>query len=199
MKKIIAISSCFIMLLGITGCQDKEVAPSEVTKLFLDGYHEKDAEKIKQNSDWTDFNVKTLEVQEEDFIEGVDKALQKDVYQMTLDFKHKESDEKIDGDKASVKVEMTIYDFDPVIEQGMNEATKKVVELSKKSDISDAQAQAEIANIVFTNMKKAKMDKKESITVYLVKKHKAWVVSNDNKALKDVLSKNTKSLKNFGV
>lgn len=199
MKRIIAIFGCFMMLFSVVGCQDKEVAPMEVTKLFLDGYHTKDAKKIEQNSEWVDFNVKTLQIQENDYMEGVDKTLQKDVYQMLLDIQHKELNEKIDGDKATVNVELTIYNFDPVIKQGMKEATEKVMEMSKNSDVSDAQAQAEISKILFENMKKAKMDKKESVTVNLIKKDKAWVVSNDNKELKDALSKNTKSLKNFGV
>lgn len=196
-SKVMTILGCCALCLSIAGCQENSIPPKTVTTQFLDAYHELNDEKMKQTSEWSDFNVKTLEIQDKDYVKGVDKGLQKEVYTMMLDFKHKEFDEKIDGDKAHVKVDITVYDFQPVIEQGMKEATKRVEELSKEANVSDAQAQTEISKIIFENMKKAKMDKTKSITVNVVKKNQKWMVSNDNKILKDILSENTKSFMKY--
>lgn len=193
-NKAIAMLGTSILCFSLVGCQDNTRSPKTVTSQFLNAYHELNEKQIKQNSEWSDFNVKTLKIQDKDYIKGVDIKLQKDVYTMMLDFKHQETSEKIEGNKADVNVDMTIYNFQPTIDKGTKEATKKVEELSQEADISDAQSQIAISKIIFENMKKAKMDKKQSIVVHVVKKDHKWVVSNNNKALKDLLSENTKSL-----
>lgn len=198
MKKIAAILMCVCMALTLTACQEKEGdSPKEVTKAFLDAYRAKDADKIKTYSQWKDYSVKALEIQESDYMDGVDRTLQKQVYEMMQAFDHKEGKEIIEGERATVKVTMTIYDFEPMIEKGIKEATKKAEELSQQSEISDAQAQAQINTILFQNMKEAKKNKKKEIVINLVKEDGQWLVSNDNADIQNVLIQNMQSLQSY--
>lgn len=202
MKKKVFRICCVLLCSLLSGCQEKkkeEMTPSVVATQFLDAYQKKDERKILRYSEWKEFRAKSVEMQEQDYIVGVDKVLQTDIFNMTIAFKHKEFDVKINKDTAMVKVEMTIYDFVPVIQTGREEAIKKASERAKQPNSSDAVAQAEITTIVFKNMKKAKMEKKQIITLQLVQSNGSWLVSNNNKELKDFLFHNMNNLKNYGV
>lgn len=130
-------------------------------------------------------------------MEDVDQQLQKKVYDMMLDFSHKEEKETIDEDKASVEVTLTMYDFSAVMDKGMKEAAKKADELSKKSDVDDKEIQKQILTVLFDNMAKASKDKTIHVTVDLVKEHGDWKVSDNNTALTDALLQNTQSIQNI--
>lgn len=186
---------CLLSLLGACGSKHSDT-PKMVTKHFLDAYNNKDESKIKEYSQWKTYSIQALQIQESDYVPGVDKKLQKQVYNMMQSFHHKEGKETISGDHATVKVAMTIYDFAPMIDKGMKEATAKAAELSKKADISDASAQAEINTILFKNMKNAKRTKKKTITINLVKENGKWLVSSDNSDIQNLLIQNMQSLQN---
>lgn len=196
-KTITLICTVLCVLFMMTACGNtKEDTPSIVTSAFLDAYSKKGEEKIKEYSQWKDYSVKALEIQDSDYIEGVDRKLQKQVYEMMQSFDHSEGKETIQDDSATVQVTMTVYDFEPVIKKGMKEATAKAEELSSQSDISDAQAQAQINTIIFQNMKEAKKTKKKEIVINLVKKDGTWLISNDNADIQNVLIANMQSLHN---
>lgn len=198
MRKFITIAVCFL-LLTLTGCsKEEEASPKDVTTSFLNAYKKRDEAAIRSLSEWKDYDIKALQIQDSDYIEGVDKALQKEVYEMMMDFDHKEVSENIQDDTATVVVEMTIYDFTSAWEKAMEEATKKIEELSKRSDVSDAEAQNEITKILFTNMKEAKKEKKQKITINLKKDGNNWIVSKDNADIQSLLIENTQTLQSAG-
>lgn len=198
MRKFITIAVCFL-LLTLTGCsKEEEASPKDVTTSFLNAYKKRDEAAIRSLSEWKDYDIKALQIQDSDYIEGVDKALQKEVYEMMMDFDHKEVSESIQDDTATVVVEMTIYDFTSAWEKAMKEATKKIEELSKRSDVSDAEAQNEITKILFTNMKEAKKEKKQKITINLKKDGNNWIVSKDNADIQSLLIENTQTLQSAG-
>lgn len=67
-------------------------------------------------------------------------------------FEHKEGNESIQDDQASVQVEIKQYDFSNSLKTGMEKAEKKVQELSKKESVCDTEAA--IATILFESRKK---------------------------------------------
>ena len=192
-KKLLAIAGLVLMPVTLQGCTSNSITPTETVKEFLDGYHDRDNTKIAANSTWKDYDATALELRDEDYMEDVDQQLQKKVYDMMLDFSHKEEKETIDEDKASVEVTLTMYDFSAVMDKGMKEAAKKADELSKKSDVDDKQ----ILTVLFDNMAKASKDKTIHVTVDLVKEHGDWKVSDNNTALTDALLQNTQSIQNI--
>lgn len=194
MKKIIVAMLCVGMAITLNACSKHSDEPKVVANLFLEAYLKKDEEKIKEYSEWKDYNVKALKIQNEDYIEGVDRTLQKEVYDMMMDFDHKEKKESIKDDHATVTVELTIYDFEAVTQKGLEEATKKAEELSEDAAMSDAKAQAEISKILFTNMKEAKKTKKQDVVINLKKVSGKWIVSNDNADIQNILTNNMQSL-----
>lgn len=198
MRKLGIMTLCVLMM-ALTACSGgKEASPKEVVTSFLNAYQKKDEGQIRSLSEWKDYDVKALQIQDSDYIDGVDKGLQKEVYEMMMDFDHKELNEKINEDVATVEVEMTIYNFNTAAEEGMKEATKKIEELSKQEDVSDAQVQNEITKILFTNMKKAKRDKKQKITINLKKDGKSWIVANDNADIQNLLIENSQAFEAAG-
>lgn len=185
---------CSFLFLGIVGCSSKSESPKVVTGKFLDAYANKNETDIRTYSQWKEYSVKALHIQKSDYIDGVDKSLQKKVFEMMQSFQHKEEKETVQDDNATVVVTLTLYDFSPVVEAGLAQASAKAEELSKQSEISDAQAQAQINTILFQNMKNAKQTKKETITINLVKKDGEWLVSNDNADIQNILISNMQSL-----
>ena len=181
-KKLLAIAGLVLMPVTLQGCTSNSITPTETVKEFLDGYHDRDNTKIAANSTWKDYDATALELRDEDYMEDVDQQLQKKVYDMMLDFSHKEEKETIDEDKASVEVTLTMYDFSAVMDKGMKEAAKKADELSKKSDVDDKEIQKQILTVLFDNMAKASKDKTIHVTVDLVKEHGDWKVSDNNTA-----------------
>lgn len=196
-KKLLAIAGLVLMPVTLQGCTSNSITPTETVKEFLDGYHDRDNTKIAANSTWKDYDATALELRDEDYMEDVDQQLQKKVYDMMLDFSHKEEKETIDEDKASVEVTLTMYDFSAVMDKGMKEAAKKADELSKKSDVDDKEIQKQILTVLFDNMAKASKDKIIHVTVDLVKEHGDWKVSDNNTALTDALLQNTQSIQNI--
>ena len=196
-KKLLAIAGLVLMPVTLQGCTSNSITPTETVKEFLDGYHDRDNTKIAANSTWKDYDATALELRDEDYMEDVDQQLQKKVYDMMLDFSHKEEKETIDEDKASVEVTLTMYDFSAVMDKGMKEAAKKADELSKKSDVDDKEIQKQILTVLFDNMAKASKDKTIHVTVDLVKEHGGWKVSDNNTALTDALLQNTQSIQNI--
>lgn len=196
-KKILAITGFILMPLTIQGCSTNSVTPSETVKAFLDGYHDRDNAKIASTSTWKDYDATALELRDEDYMEDVDQQLQKKVYDMMLDFSHKEEKETIDDDEASVEVTLTMYDFSSVMDKSMEEATKKADELSKKSDVDDKEIQKQILTVLFENMSKATKDKTLHVQVHLTKKDGDWKVNDNNTSLTDALLQNTQSIQNI--
>lgn len=195
MKKIKFVCCLMMTLLLITGCSDKaQATPSEVVAAFLDAYQSHDNQKIAQYSTWENYDATALELRDEDYMDGVNKDLQKKVYDMMLDFSHKENSEAIQDDTAKVEVSLTMYDFEPTIKSGMEAATKKTEELSKNESIRDEEIQKEILTTLFEHMEKAEKSKSVTTTVHLIKKDKEWKVSEDNNDLSDALLINTQSI-----
>lgn len=107
-------------------------SPAETTAAFLNGIQNQDSDAVKASSDWKDFNIKAFSVDDSDYMDSVDKKLQKQTYEKMMYFEHKEGKETIQDNQATVTVKIKQYDFSKTLKSGMEQAEKKVQELSKR-------------------------------------------------------------------
>lgn len=190
MKKWIALLT-LTCLCVLSGCTEKETprSPVETTAAFLNGIQNQSSDAVKVSSDWEDFNIKAFTMEDSDYMDSVDKELQKQAYEKMIHFEHTEGKETIQGDQASVTVEIKQYDFSNSLKAGMEQAEKKVQELSKK-DVSDAETEAAIATVLFESLQKTDAMKTTEVQIQLKKTEDVWMVSSDNAQLQKLLSAN---------
>lgn len=188
------ISCCMIIMCG---CTAKEVIPpSKVSALFLNAYHDRDEKLLETYSTLKNYSIDALSMQESDYIEGVDKTLQEELFHKMVEYDHKELDEQIQDDHAIVNIELTVYNFDQVKEAALQAAEQKATELSEQEAVSDADAQSQIMTVLYEQLLKAEQNKKITISLNLEKVKGTWLVSSDNVDLQTNLLQNLKILEN---
>ena len=190
MKKWIALLA-LMCLCTVSGCTKKETprSPAETTAAFLNDIQNQDSDAVKASSDWKDFNIKAFSVDDSDYMDSVDKKLQKQTYEKMMYFEHKVGKETIQDNQANVTVKIKQYDFSKTLKSGMEQAEKKVQELSKK-DVSDAETEAAIATVLFKSLQKTDVMKTTDVQIQLKKTEDVWMVSSDNAQLEKLLSAN---------
>lgn len=99
MKKLILIILCMFLF---TGCNDVNNTPKKVTEDFFAKYNNLSDEVL------TDLDKKLNEAEVDSEVLEETKELYKKQYK---DMKYEILDEKINGDKATVKVKITVYDY----------------------------------------------------------------------------------------
>lgn len=99
-KKIIFI---LLLIIFITGCGNANMTPTDKVEEFLGKYQSMDSEVLTQLDKVISNDTTMDDTQKKDY-----KSLMEKQYQ-NLSYKIK--DEKIDGDKASVVVEVEVYDY----------------------------------------------------------------------------------------
>ena len=192
MKKIITVLCSLLLMFSMSACATEEVpTPTAVTEAFLHAYQDYNNTGIHQNSLWDSFDANTLTIQKKDYVQGVDESLQQEVYKKMNTFSFKVEKESIKEESAEVAVTLSLYDFEPVAKQGMENATKKTDELIKKSKVSDAEIQTEIMNVLFKSLNEAKPNKTMNVTVFLTLKDGNWLVSDTNDDLRHALTSNS--------
>ena len=194
MKKILVILSLVVLLL--TGCGTSMNTPTDKVEEFLGKYQSMDSDVLTQLDNIISNDTTMNDEQKKDY-----QALMEKQYQ-NLSYKVKE--EKIDGDEASVLVEIEVYDyansiiesreyynehrdeFDDEDNKNTDESAKKDKEEDKKDEATDEGLIDQVEDVLdsaFINYKikqlKDVTDKaKYEITFYLTKKDKEWVVED---------------------
>ena len=102
MKKFILCISCIMIAILLSGCSMGNTPTKQVEK-FLDSYKNNDETVLNQLKDMVDSDSLMDETQKEDY----NKLMQKQYSDMKYEIK----DEVIDGDTATVTVELEVYDF----------------------------------------------------------------------------------------
>lgn len=123
MKKLIAALSLMLVLV-LTSCSTP--SPTSVTTSFLDGVKKQDSEIIASvYADGKDFGLSSKELSEnmEDDATGDDifADYSEEFTTKLLDFDYEITDEVIEGDKATVNVNITTYSFGSELSAFFNE------------------------------------------------------------------------------
>lgn len=141
MKKLIAI--CFTLLLLVVGCTDTMNTPSKKVEEFLGKYQKLDDDVLTQLDVVMDNDTEMNDKQKKDY-----RALMEKQYQ---NLSYKITDEKIDGDTATVDAEIEVFDYATSIKKskeyydGHKDEFKKSDDKNSDNVVEDAKDKAEDA------------------------------------------------------
>ena len=194
MKKLLVILSLVVLLL--TGCGTSMNTPTDKVEEFLGKYQSMDSDVLTQLDNIISIDTTMSDEQKKDY-----QALMEKQYQ-NLSYKIKE--EEIDGDEASVLVEIEVYDyansiiesreyynehrdeFDDEDNKDNNASTDEDKAEDKKDEANDEGLVDQVEDILDSSFIDYKIkqlkdvtDKaKYEITFYLTKEDKEWVVED---------------------
>ena len=154
------------MLMVCAGCSEKEKqpTPTDVTKQFLTAIQKQDETALKTSSQWNLASMKSLQMQDEDYIDGIDHELQKAAHDTMYGFQFTIKKETIKDKNAQVAIILKTKDIRNAVKKGMKEAEKKVEKLSKDKNFSDQKAQQEILTTLYTYIRDSKEEKEQTVT-----------------------------------
>lgn len=164
MKKIIALFSCLLLF---AGCSVIMSTPTKEVEVFLGKYQKQDNEVIKQLDSVIDKDTTMNNEQKKEYKEVMKKQYQ------NLTYKIKE--ETIDGDNATVEVEIEVFDF----YKTSKDADKELVNNNK--DFLGEDGLVDNSKFMDYKIKKLKETKEKvtyTLNFTLTKKDKEWVMND---------------------
>lgn len=184
------------MLMVCAGCSEKEKqpTPTDVTKQFLTAIQKQDETALKTSSQWNLASMKSLQMQDEDYIDGIDHELQKAAHDTMYGFQFTIKKETIKDKNAQVDIILKTKDIRNAVKKGMKEAEKKVEKLSKDKNFSDQKAQQEILTTLYTYIRDSKEEKEQTVTISLQQNDGVWIVKKENQELEKALLANGEEL-----
>lgn len=184
------------MLMVCAGCSEKEKQPTpiDVTKQFLTAIQKQDEIALKTSSQWNLASMKSLQMQDEDYIDGIDHELQKAAHDTMYGFQFTIKKETIKDKNAQVDIILKTKDIRNAVKKGMKEAEKKVEKLSKDKNFSDQKAQQEILTTLYTYIRNSKEEKEQTVTISLQQNDGVWIVKKENQELEKALLANGEEL-----
>ena len=173
------------MLMVCAGCSEKEKqpTPTDVTKQFLTAIQKQDETALKTSSQWNLASMKSLQMQDEDYIDGIDHELQKAAHDTMYGFQFTIKKETIKDKNAQVAIILKTKDIRNAVKKGMKEAEKKVEKLSKDKNFSDQKAQQEILTTLYTYIRDSKEEKEQTVTISLQQNDGVWIEKKENQEL----------------
>ena len=196
MKRFRWMAIIVAMLMVCAGCSEKEKqpTPTDVTKQFLTAIQKQDETALKTSSQWNLASMKSLQMQDEDYIDGIDHELQKAAHDTMYGFQFTIKKETIKDKNAQVAMILKTKDIRNAVKKGMKEAEKKVEKLSKDKNFSDQKAQQEILTTLYTYIRDSKEEKEQTVTISLQQNDGVWIVKKENQELEKALLANGEEL-----
>lgn len=108
------------MLMVCAGCSEKEKqpTPTDVTKQFLTAIQKQDETALKTSSQWNLASMKSLQMQDEDYIDGIDHELQKAAHDTMYGFQFTIKKETIKDKNAQVAIILKTKDIRNAVKKG---------------------------------------------------------------------------------
>ena len=196
LKRFRCMAIIVAMLMVCAGCSEKEKqpTPTDVTKQFLTAIQKQDETALKTSSQWNLASMKSLQMQDEDYIDGIDHELQKAAHDTMYGFQFTIKKETIKDKNAQVAIILKTKDIRNAVKKGMKEAEKKVEKLSKDKNFSDQKAQQEILTTLYTYIRDSKEEKEQTVTISLQQNDGVWIVKKENQELEKALLANGEEL-----
>lgn len=168
MKKIISFLIAFVSIFSLCGCQaNLNNTPTKQVEIFLGKYQTLDKDILD--------DLDKVIAEEESF-----NASQRDTYRGIMkkhyqDLEYNVKDEKIDGDRAFVTVEIEVDDYSKVLKEASDKLTETPEEFN---DDNGKYSHTKYVDYQLDLMKKNKDTVKYTLELTLTKKDKKWVMDN---------------------
>ena len=179
---LIVVALCFALSISLCGCGDKAPTPTETADTFLTAVKAQDTETIKTVYEGETIDMLASLDEDEEESDGEDSLLSDEYFEKTLlpkmlDFDYELSNEKIDGNKATVDVKITTYDIGSAFTAFMADYFTQAITMAFEG-ASDEEIE-KLANTTFES-KMAELKEKtysETVTLNLVNKDDVWKVA----------------------
>ncbi|MDO4383488.1 MAG: hypothetical protein Q4C18_03220 [Eubacteriales bacterium] len=204
MKKKLAVFLLLTAMLGMCACgsKDPEVTPTKTVDTFLKAIQDEDQDAIKKVYEESSFDIgkeawdDTDGEDDEDELDASDDSVRnvlvKDFYPRLIQFEYKMGEEKIDGDSATVTVDITTYKMGDTFVAGFKDFFSQAMDLynSNASDEEVSKVMADSLHKKLSGLKKKEY--KETATFHLSKENGKWVIDemddDDNEAALNALT-----------
>lgn len=176
MKKIIAISLSLILCVSMVACSGSGPTPTETAGSFLEAVKENDEEALKNL--YADADLKLAEeIKQGEEDTQLNKVFNENMYPKILDFDYELSNEKIDGEKASIDVSIKTYSLGTAFTNFTGEYLTQAFSMAL-SGASDDEMDTKGAEILADQLEKTEKDYEGKATLHLTQKDDAWIVDS---------------------
>lgn len=181
-RRIAAVVIILAMTVMLAGCGLTE-SPTQVTEKFLKAVQESDSDTIKDvyaddNFDLSDNIYDTEKKSDEKSSDTeLDKVIEKQLQKKLLDFDYEVLSEKVNGDKATVKVKIKTYAFGSAFSDFVSDYIEQAFALAM-SGASDKKIDALAATIFSQKLDKLKKKSySKTVSVKLTKDDGKWKIN----------------------
>ena len=164
MKKIIAIFSCLLLF---AGCEMIMSTPTKEVENFLGKYQKQDSEVIKQLDSVIDKDTTMNNEQKKNYKEVMKKQYQNLTYKI--------KDETIDGDNATVEVEIEVFDFYKTSKDADTELVNNNSQFLGDDGLVD---NSKFMDYKIKQLKETKEKVTYTLNLTLTKKDKEWIIND---------------------
>ncbi len=140
---------CFIVLVMIlTGCKihQSNISPSSAVDQFLTGIQSHDMDTVKNISEWDENAIQSLQMNDIDYIENIDKQIQDKAHKALYGFTYEITDEKTEKDSAQVTVTFKTKNIEKTLKNSLNDIIQSASTLTKNKKNTEKDIQTDIYN-----------------------------------------------------
>ncbi|WP_206460371.1 DUF4878 domain-containing protein [Anaerovorax sp. IOR16] len=175
MKKIITILLAIIMCLSVVSCRN-EPSPSDVVNSYM--------KALKENDTTTISKIYSGDTEAASFLDvaGVDTESYSEEFVTTLkekllSFEYTLSNEKVDGDTATVDVTIKTYNFGETFKAAVADYFQKALSMIF-SDVSDEEMDELMESTVIEHLNNATFDYEKTAVIKLTKTDEGWKIDD---------------------
>ena len=183
MRIVLVLTIAALMALMTAGCGKQEVTPRQTADRFLDALQSQDQDVLKKVYAGGSVNLKeSLQGQKDDAgADEIEDETIKLLMDKLRDFSYRTSDEKIDGDNATVKVKITTYSFGNAFRDFVTDYMSQGMSLAMSG--ASEEKLSKLANTLLQkHLKKlTKKDFEKTVTLSLKRKDGQWIVQKLDK------------------
>ena len=178
-KKALVLSMALVLCFVFYGCGKEEESPTKVADEFLKSIKNSDQDAIKKVYKGKAFDpFAALKLFEDDNESGSpDSYVSKDLLPKAKEFDYKISEEKIDGDKATVNLKITSYNIAGFMVNWITDYMQTASEQFADSTPDDSQMEQMLKESYENQKSTLKKDLKKDVKLNLVKDDGKWKVN----------------------
>lgn len=170
MRKIIAVLLSLGLVFSMSSCIGS--SPEVTAEIFLDAVKEQDEELLQGTYSGDNLD---LIVKGDLGSDAMDQVIEDGMFSKVLKFEYEVSNEKIDGDKATVDVKIKTYNFGDAVVDAMEKYIKKAMPMALEG-ASEKKLEKLGIKIMKEEFSKVEFDYVKTATLSLTKEDGDWMV-----------------------